>query len=74
MSKKGFPCSRMAWNEVKQRDELQRAAVICNFRCGSCGFNPQEQKRRLREGRFVKNRKGVRRLLFPPVSKGEDAQ
>lgn len=23
MSKKEFPCSRMAWNEVKQRDELQ---------------------------------------------------
>lgn len=74
MSKKEFPCSRMAWNEVKQRDEMQRASVICNYRCDFCGFNPKEQKRRMREGRFVKNGKGGRRLLFPPAAKGEDAQ
>lgn len=26
--------------------------VICSYACESCGFNPSEQKRRLKTGRF----------------------
>lgn len=58
----------------------------CGRKCGSCGFNPEEQKRRLREGRFdpITRRRnqetgeliwlpeGVRRLVFPRNGAGEE--
>ena len=67
-----YPCSTMVWSEVQKRDVPTKASVYCRENCGSCGFNPDEQARRLREGRFITNKQGGRTLLFPPIRKGDN--
>ena len=66
-----YPCSMTVWNEASKRDMLTRAQVNCEYHCGTCGWNPDELARRLREGQFVKNKQGGKRLLFPPKGKGD---
>ena len=45
---------------------LPRDRKISSYRCDSCGWNEQEQKRRLEEGRGVDDGRGVKYLLFKP--------
>lgn len=55
-----------------------KAAINCNRRCDSCGWNPDEKERRLREGvlrpafetRFGRITE-VRHLTFKPRAKEE---
>ena len=39
--------------------------LVCNYNaCESCGFNPDEAKRRLEEGEFIKDERGITTLHF----------
>lgn len=38
--------------------------VDCDGRCGSCGWNPAEAKRRMTTGRFVLTEAGLWQLSF----------
>ena len=39
--------------------------LVCNHHaCESCGFNPDEAKRRLEEGEFIKDERGNYTLHF----------
>lgn len=64
------PCLYLRWNERKNCDELWPAAVDCSLDCKGCGFDPSEQARRLRDGTWVCDHKGVRRLVFKPAAGG----
>ena len=41
--------------EENGKKATMKPAVNCNKKCESCGWNPEEQARRLKEGRFVKD-------------------
>ena len=67
---KTYPCSSVQWSEARQRDVLYETVVFhCRKKCEICGFNPDEAARRLREGKFLTNRRGGRTLHFPPAKK-----
>ena len=39
--------------------------LVCNpNQCENCGFNPDEAKRRLEEGEFIKDEHGITTLHF----------
>ena len=56
------PC-RFLWKD-ESSISLLAAAVDCTMDCGSCGWNPDEQRRRLETGRMVEDG-GRQKLLFP---------
>ena len=49
-TEKKFPCEF----EFKVRGKLEMVRPIdnCSCRCETCGFNPEEQKRRLKQGQL----------------------
>lgn len=46
------PCSTSLWDKEKREFEQNYPSVNCRFNCWNCGFNPEEQARRLTTGRF----------------------
>ncbi len=47
--------------------------LVCNPNaCESCGFNPDEAKRRLDEGEFIKDERGIYSLHFKRKEKEND--
>ena len=65
----------MTWDESKNGWRATPPAVDCSFWCDSCGWNPEEQKRRLDQGEFVTDEQtGCRSLVFKnALWGGEDA-
>ena len=47
------PCGYMTFNKTLGKYKMLFASVRCNYKCETCGFNPEEQRRRLNEGHFV---------------------
>lgn len=57
------PCLYLGFNEVTQKDQLFYPTVRCDFDCEHCGWNHDEQKRRIRTGkRQVWN--GITTIVF----------
>ena len=48
------PCMYESRNK-KGEKQMKKPAVDCDFNCPYCGWNPEEQKRRLEKGRFTKD-------------------
>lgn len=57
----------------KDNGRMYYPDVNCDFHCEACGWNPAEQKRRLREGRMkpVKGRRKLRHLVFKRKEKAD---
>ena len=49
----GAPCGSMVFNKTSGKYKMLFASVRCNYKCETCGFNPEEQRRRLNEGHYV---------------------
>lgn len=62
--KMGAPCLYEEWDEVKHKNSITAPSVNCNYDCKHCGWNPEETQRRLEEGAWMYDVKGVRHLLF----------
>ena len=63
----GAPCLFDEYDSDKQSWEKRPPAVDCSFHCESCGWNIDEQERRLADGEWVFDADGVRRLVFKNV-------
>lgn len=61
--KKKVPCEMTTYSNDLRRVIREKPCVTCDFRCGTCGWNPAEQRRRLRTGVWIK-RKGISHLRF----------
>ena len=61
--RKRVPCEMTTYSEDLQQVIREKPYVSCDFRCGTCGWNPAEQRRRLQTGVWVK-RKGISHLRF----------
>ena len=48
--KKRVPCEMTTYSNDLRRVIREKPCVTCDFRCGTCGWNPAEQRRRLRTG------------------------
>lgn len=46
------PCGHYSVNR-KNEPKLEYPSVFCGLDCDYCGWNPKEQERRLKEGRWV---------------------
>lgn len=46
------PCLFWEWNPKKVKADVCYPQVNCNMNCKSCGWNPEEQNRRLNEGKM----------------------
>ena len=50
--------------------------ILCAYKCVGCGFNPKEQRRRVKTGSFATieyNGVKVRKLIFKRRAKNDDA-
>ena len=53
---------------VDHHGELNGMAMVnCDLRCEICAFNPEEVKRRLERGKFVRNEDGTKTLHFDSI-------
>ena len=48
------PCLFVFRNE-RGKEELVKPVKKCDSNCRYCGFNPEEQKRRLEKGHFIRD-------------------
>lgn len=46
------PCLFWEWNPQKAKADVCYPQVNCNMNCKNCGWNPEEQNRRLSEGKM----------------------
>lgn len=46
------------------KEKLIAPGVNCSLNCDTCGWNPEEQERRLTQGRMETN-DGITKLVFP---------
>lgn len=44
------PCGTVVYDRKKNRDVTVFPAVDCGYTCETCGWNPAEKERRLKEG------------------------
>ena len=49
----GAPCEYEFYEEKKQKNVTSWPAVDCDYDCLHCGWNPEEAKRRMKEGYFT---------------------
>ena len=45
------PCGVEMWDTYEREFRTEYPAVRCEYKCDFCGFNPNEQTRRLTEGK-----------------------
>lgn len=64
-----LPC---AYYSMRKR-RLEKPVVDCRSDCNYCGWNPKEIQRRITEGGWKTDKKGVRYLSFPPRKRDEGA-
>ena len=65
LTREWLPCAFPEFNEKNQKKHHAVPGVNCIYECATCGWNPEEQKRRLKEGRLVTTKDGKTQLRFP---------
>ena len=51
--KEGKPCQFLYQHETRKKDFFSYPGLACDLSCKTCGFNPEEQERRVKTGKFV---------------------
>lgn len=66
------PCGFEEWDERKRRTDIRYPSVDCDHFCQMCGWNPKEQERRLKTGKFVprKTRRNSTNMEIVRLPKG----
>ncbi len=59
----GAPCRYLGWNEVTGKEQMFFPTVTCDHDCEHCGWNPDEQVRRMRTGKRIAWN-GVTKIIF----------
>lgn len=57
------PCGYSYYDRRKHHDVSAYPQIDCGYNCDTCGFNPEEHRRRLSDGRFD-NVRGINTLFF----------
>lgn len=66
------PCIYFTYDREKKRWEEAVPDVLCSTNCVGCGWDAEEQKRRLETGEWVFDENGVKHLLFKSVKPKEE--
>ena len=65
------PCLFSEYDMIRKRWNIIPPAVDCSFDCSGCGWNIEEQQRRLKDGEWVEKEDGTKCLLFKGANPSE---